>query len=101
MAKKAKPPNPFTGRWRIVSMSAWGDEYLAEEVQAFIEFEEKGGGSFQSRQCHCGETKHGRRRSDVVTKGGHDERQVGPAGVRSDSAGDHRSNPGRQAAVPR
>ena len=47
MAKKSKPPSPITGRWRIVSMSAWEDDYLDEEVQAFIEFEEKGGGSFQ------------------------------------------------------
>src|ERR1700723_658601 len=47
MAKKSKPPNPFTGRWRIVSMSAWEDDYLDEEVQAFIEFEETGNGSFQ------------------------------------------------------
>ena len=47
MAKKPKPPNPITGRWRIVSLSAWEDDYLDEEVQAFIEFEEKGGGSFQ------------------------------------------------------
>jgi len=44
MAKKA---NPIEGRWRIVSMSAWEDGYLDEEVQAFIEFEEKGSGSFQ------------------------------------------------------
>src|SRR5262249_36085892 len=101
MAKKPKPPSPITGRWRIVSMSAWEDDYLDEEVQAFIEFEEKGSGSFQPRQSHCGETKHGPGRFDVVTKGGHDERQVGSAGVRSDSAGDHRSNPSRQAAIPR
>src|SRR5438067_410130 len=47
MAKKSKPPNPFTGRWRIVSMSAWEDDYLDEAVQAFIEFKEKGSGSFQ------------------------------------------------------
>jgi len=44
---KSKPKSPFTGRWRIVSMSAWEDDYLDEEVQAFIEFEEKGSGSFQ------------------------------------------------------
>lgn len=44
---KAKPKSLFTGRWRIVSMSAWEDDYLDEEVQAFIEFDEKGGGSFQ------------------------------------------------------
>lgn len=44
---KPKPKSPFTGSWHIVSMAAWEDEYLNEEVQAFIEFDEKGGGSFQ------------------------------------------------------
>jgi len=47
MAKKSKSQNPFTGRWRIISMSAWEDDYLDEEVQAFIEFKDKGSGSFQ------------------------------------------------------
>jgi hypothetical protein len=48
MAKaQPKPKSPFTGSWRIVSMSAWEDDYLDEEVQAFIEFDEKGSGSFQ------------------------------------------------------
>jgi hypothetical protein len=47
MAKKSKPPNPFTGRWRIVSMSAWDNDYLDEEVEAFMEFDENGSGSFQ------------------------------------------------------
>lgn len=48
MAKaKPKPKSPFTGRWRIFSMSAWEDDYLDEEVQAFIEFEETGSSSFQ------------------------------------------------------
>ncbi len=44
--KKPKPEAPLHGRWRIVSMSAWEDEYLDEEVQAFFEFEETGRGSF-------------------------------------------------------
>lgn len=44
---KQKPESPLHGRWRIVSMSAWEDEYLDEEVQAFFEFEETGRGSFQ------------------------------------------------------
>jgi len=44
---KPKPESPLDGRWRIVSMSAWEDEYLDEEVQAFLEFEETGRGSFQ------------------------------------------------------
>ena len=43
---KKKQESPLTGRWRIVSMSAWEDDYLDEEVEAFIEFEERGGGSF-------------------------------------------------------
>jgi hypothetical protein len=48
MAKKRpKPKSPFHGRWRIVSMSEWDEEYLDEEVEAFIEFDEKDGGSFQ------------------------------------------------------
>ena len=28
MAKKAKALNPFAGRWRIVSMSAWDEEFI-------------------------------------------------------------------------
>ena len=45
--KKPKPVSPFLGRWHIVSMSAWDQDYLDEEVQAFIEFDDKEGGSFQ------------------------------------------------------
>ena len=45
--KKSKPKSPFLGRWHIVSMSKWDEDYLNEEVQAFIEFDDKGGGSFQ------------------------------------------------------
>ena len=45
--KKPKPKSPFLGRWHIVSMSAWDEDYLNEEVQAFIEFDDKGGGEFQ------------------------------------------------------
>ena len=33
--------------WCIVSMTAWDEDYLNEEVEAFIEFDDKGGGSFQ------------------------------------------------------
>src|SRR5271169_6167084 len=46
MAKRSKTPNPFIGRWRIVSMSAWDDEYLDEEVEAYIEFDKRGWGRF-------------------------------------------------------
>ena len=46
MAKKAKPPNPFTGRWRIISLSAWTEDYIDEEEEGFFEFDETGGGEF-------------------------------------------------------
>ena len=45
--KKSRPRSPFLGRWHIVSMSMWDEDYLNEEVQAFIEFDDKGCGSFQ------------------------------------------------------
>ena len=47
MAKKSKPKSPFTGSWHIESMSEWEDDYFNEAVQAFVEFDGKGGGSFQ------------------------------------------------------
>jgi hypothetical protein len=31
MAKKPKPPSPVIGRWRVVSMSAWKDDFEAEK----------------------------------------------------------------------
>jgi hypothetical protein len=44
MAKaKPKPKSPFAGRWRIVSMSAWDEDYIDEEEEGFFEFDEKGG----------------------------------------------------------
>jgi hypothetical protein len=42
-----KSKSPFTGSWHIVSISAWDDEALNKEVQAFIEFDEEGLGKFQ------------------------------------------------------
>jgi hypothetical protein len=44
---KRKPESPLLGRWRIVSMSTWDEDYLNAEVQAFIEFDAKDGGEFQ------------------------------------------------------
>ena len=43
MAKKLKSQDPFTGRWRMVSMSAWDQDYIDEEEEGFFEFDEKGG----------------------------------------------------------
>ena len=47
MAKKSKAANPLLGRWRIVSMSDYDDEYLDEEVEAYIEFNDRGWGEFR------------------------------------------------------
>ena len=52
MAKKAKAPNPFVGIWRIVSMPDFDEKYLHEEVQAFIEFDERNSGEFQFSYVH-------------------------------------------------
>ncbi len=39
MAKeKSKPKSPFLGRWHIVSMTKWDEDYINEEIPAFIEF---------------------------------------------------------------
>jgi hypothetical protein len=46
MAKKSKTPSSFAGRWRIVSMSAWDEEFIDEEEEGFFEFEDRGWGSF-------------------------------------------------------
>ncbi|MFV2069361.1 MAG: hypothetical protein ACC645_20550 [Pirellulales bacterium] len=45
MAKR-KPKSPIEGRWNIVSMTEWNEEFLHEEAQAFIEFGPKGTGEF-------------------------------------------------------
>ena len=52
MMPKPKPKSRFTGRWRIVSMSAWDDEYIHEEEEGFFEFDEKGGGEFHFGYVH-------------------------------------------------
>jgi hypothetical protein len=53
MAKaKAKPKSPFVGRWRIVSMSAWDQDYIDEEEEGFFEFDEKGSGEFHFGYVH-------------------------------------------------
>lgn len=44
---KSKTTSPIEGRWRIVSMSMWDQDYLDEEVEAFVEFSGNGLGSFQ------------------------------------------------------
>ncbi len=52
MAKKAKAPNPFTGRWRIISMEPWDQEYIDEEEEGYFEFADKGQGDFHFGYVH-------------------------------------------------
>jgi hypothetical protein len=52
VAKKLKATNPFTFRWRIISMSAWDNDYIDEEVPAFIEFDDMGWGEFHFGYVH-------------------------------------------------
>jgi hypothetical protein len=43
---KPKPKSPFAGSWRIVSMEMLDQDYVDEEVEAYIEFDGKGWGDF-------------------------------------------------------
>ena len=52
MAKKSKANNPFVGLWHIVSMSAWDEDYLNEEVKAYIKFDARKGGEFHFGYVH-------------------------------------------------
>lgn len=53
MAKaRKKPESPFTGSWRILSMSAWDEEYIDEEEEGFFEFDDKGSGEFHFGYVH-------------------------------------------------
>src|SRR5262245_59948357 len=52
MAKTTKATNPFTGRWRIVSMSAWDQDYIDEEEEGFFEFNDRGWGEFHFGYVH-------------------------------------------------
>ena len=49
---KAKAKSPFTGHWRIVSMSAWDEDYIDEEEEGFFEFDDKESGEFHFGYVH-------------------------------------------------
>jgi hypothetical protein len=49
---KSKPKSPFTGRWRIVSMSAWDEDFVDEEEEGSIEFNDRGWGEFHFGYVH-------------------------------------------------
>jgi hypothetical protein len=52
MPKKAANANPFTGRWRIDSMSAWDKEFIDEEEEGYFEFDQKDSGQFHFGYVH-------------------------------------------------
>ncbi len=53
MAKsKPKTSSHFTGRWGIVSMSAWDQEFIDEEEEGYFEFDQKDGGQFHFGYAH-------------------------------------------------
>jgi len=62
--KKSKPKSPLLGRWLIVSMSNWDEDYIHEEVRAFIEFEPSRRGDF-----HFGYVRGGIDYRDVLRDG--------------------------------
>src|SRR6516165_5828230 len=67
MAKKSKTPSPFEGRWWIVSMSAWDEDYINEEEEGYFEFDDRGGGQF-----HFGYVQ-GHMDCRLTTRDGNDE----------------------------
>jgi hypothetical protein len=42
----SKAETKLTGRWSVVSMSMWDDDYINEEVPGFFDFGERNLGSF-------------------------------------------------------
>ena len=48
----AKKTSPFTGRWRIVSMSAWDQDFIDEEEEGYFEFDQKDSGQFHFGYVH-------------------------------------------------
>ena len=61
---KPKPKSPFEGRWRIVWMTQWEEDFINEEVEGFIAFDAQGSGEF-----HFGYV-HGRMDCRLTTRGG-------------------------------
>lgn len=76
MAKR-KPKSPIEGRWNIVSMTEWDEDYLHEEGPAFIEFNPKGTGEFHfgyvQGQMDCQATERNGKPAVEFTWDGNDE----------------------------
>ena len=77
MSKKAATTNPFTGRWRIVSMSAWDQGFIDEEEEGYFEFDQKNNGQFHFGYVHghmdCQQTTRDGVRAVEWTWDGNDE----------------------------
>jgi hypothetical protein len=43
---RPKPQSPILGYWNIISLSNWDEDYVNEEVRAFIEFDNRRCGLF-------------------------------------------------------
>jgi hypothetical protein len=52
MRKRTITQNPFTGRWRIISMSAWNQVFIGEEEEGYFELDEKDSGHFHFGYVH-------------------------------------------------
>ena len=52
MAKNAKAPNSFAGRWRIISMEQWAQDFVDEEEEGYFDFSDEGQGEFHFGYVH-------------------------------------------------
>jgi hypothetical protein len=52
MGKSISRTSVFTGRWRIVSMSAWDKEFIEEEEEGYFEFDQTNNGQFHFGYVH-------------------------------------------------
>ena len=48
-----KPKSAFQGRWQIVSMTEWDEDFLNAEVEAYMDFGADNLGSFQFGYVRC------------------------------------------------
>ena len=52
MRKRTITQNPFTGRWCIISMSAWDQGGMDEEEEGYFEFEQNDSSQFHFGYVH-------------------------------------------------
>jgi hypothetical protein len=79
---RPKPSSPFTGRWLIISVSPWEQDFIDEEERDYFEFDENG-----SRESHFGYV-HGHMDCPVTTR-------VGESAVECTSEGNDEMDPAR------